>query len=160
MKRLVNLMNVVVLDNLIRTEVTGSPEELAKKLNISRTNFFDTISFLREEMQAPIIYDVKAKMYKYSFIPKFYLNQEVKSLLSGESDADIVNNDNNVFNIDSEEDDIDDEAFNEKLKSKELLEVYGGLEKDDWMADSFNDDLNDVKLDINTNFNDLFIEIY
>ena len=153
MKRLVNLATVISLDNLIRTGVSGRPEELAKKLNLSRTNFFDTIAFLREEMQAPIIYDVKVKMYKYTFTPKFYVGSEIKNLLSGESEADIIEKD-------TEEDDIDDEELDEKLNSTELIEVYGGLEKDDWMADPLKEELDDVKLDVNINFNDLFIDDY
>ena len=160
MKKLVNLENVISLDNLIRTGVTGKPDELAKKLKMSRSNFFDTLSFLREEMCAPIEYDEQTKMYKYTFIPKFFLSDEVKNVLFAESEANVLNKNDNPDIFDSEEYDMDDEALDEKLKSTELIEVYGGLKKEDWITDSLNDDLDNVILDIDISFNDFSLDSF
>jgi len=162
MKRLVNLANVVCLDNIIRMGMSGRPEELAKKLNISRTNFFDTISFLREEMSAPIEYDEHNKIYKYTFIPKFYLGGEIKKTLSNEDKIDIANKESNhdIFEYDIENYEIDDDVFKEKMTSTELIEVYGGLGKEDLKTGSFDDELDNVILDLDINFNDLFIDSY
>jgi len=143
-------------------KATGSHDELAKKLEVPRTTLYDTISFLREEMNAPIIYNEHAKSFEYIFLPKFYLSSEIKNSLSVRGDAGNAYKGNNpkVSNSDSDENEIADETFEETMESSELIDVYGGLNKGDWNTDPFDDDSDDVVLDHNINFNDLYFDNY
>jgi hypothetical protein len=80
MSRLVDLVKIDRLDSLIRRKATGTPEELAERLGISRASVFNLIKFLREEMKAPIIYDSGRQSYIYSYPPKFNLSFERECL--------------------------------------------------------------------------------
>jgi hypothetical protein len=51
MKRLVDLVKLDRLDQAI-----GTPEQLSKRVGLSRSSLFDFIAFLRDEMRAPIRY--------------------------------------------------------------------------------------------------------
>jgi len=160
MKKLVDLAIVSRLDSIIRTGATGSYAELAKKLKISKTTLFETISYLKDEMCAPIIYNVRADSYKYEYIPKFYLGSGVKSNLTGEGEAFFANNGNKhgVSDYISKENDSDDTTTDDLLELSELSDVEGGMEKDVWYLDSIDDDSDDVSIDPNINFNDLFFD--
>lgn len=131
MKNLVDLAIVYSLDNLIRMKTTGDSEKLAKKLGISRSNLFETISYLRDEMCAPIIYNVYKKTYEYEFVPKFYLGSEINSMISGE-----------------------DETSGELMESDEIDDISGGMENDQWYTAPDDDDTEGVIIDPTTNFND------
>jgi transcription initiation factor IIE alpha subunit len=61
---------------LIRHKSTGSPDELAERLGMSRSSLFELIAYLKEEMNAPIIYDRDRVSYVYSYTPKFNLGFE------------------------------------------------------------------------------------
>ena len=76
MKRLVDLVKLNRLDNLIRRAATGSPQNLAERLEMSRSSLFELITFLKEEMRAPIVYNKNRPSYMYSYAPKFYLGFE------------------------------------------------------------------------------------
>jgi len=76
MKRLVDLAKLARLDNLIRHEATGSPEELAERLGMSRANVFNIIRLLREDMHAPIEYNPCRPSYVYTYKPVFNLGFE------------------------------------------------------------------------------------
>jgi len=52
------------MDYLIRTKATGTPAELADKLNISRRSVYDYINLLKE-MGAPIAFCRKRKSFYY-----------------------------------------------------------------------------------------------
>lgn len=53
------------IDVLIQLQSTGTPAELAKKLNVSIRSLHNYIKFLRTEYKAPIQYDRKHKSYYY-----------------------------------------------------------------------------------------------
>ena len=55
---------------------TGSPEDLAERLGMSRSSLFELIAFLKEEMRAPIIYSKNRQSYMYEYPPNFYLGFE------------------------------------------------------------------------------------
>lgn len=76
MRRFVDLVQISRLDRLIRRKSTGSPEQLAEKLGLSRSSLFEIISYLKEEMEAPIRYDRHRLSYFYEYIPKFHLGFE------------------------------------------------------------------------------------
>jgi len=98
MKRLVDLVKLERLDNLIRHAATGRPEKLAERLEISRSNLFELITFLKEEMCAPIIYDRNRPSYVYSYTPKFYLGFERNRLITAEMSNTYNGNENHKRN--------------------------------------------------------------
>jgi len=67
MKHLVDLVKIDRLDNLIRRKATGCPDDLAKRLEISRSTLFEINSFLRREMNAPIFYNSYNTSYEYKY---------------------------------------------------------------------------------------------
>ena len=84
MRRLVDLVKLSRLDKLIRRRATGSPAELAERLDLSRSSLFEIIAFLKEEMRAPIVYDRSRPSYMYSYEPRFYLGFEHERIKSSE----------------------------------------------------------------------------
>jgi len=75
-RRLLDLNNINRLDALIRRNATGNPEELAERLEMSRSSMFELIAYLKEELNAPIVYDHDKRSYVYTFTPKFHLGFE------------------------------------------------------------------------------------
>ena len=53
------------LHELINTKQTGTPNQLAKKLEISERSLHYYIAFMRKELKAPIVYDRKKQTYWY-----------------------------------------------------------------------------------------------
>ena len=53
------------LHELIKTERTGSPKELCIKLGISERTVYNYISFMRNELNAPIKYSGQKASYFY-----------------------------------------------------------------------------------------------
>ena len=98
MKRLVDLLKLERLDTLIRRAATGSPEKLAERLEMSRSNLFNLISFLKEEMKAPIVYSAQRLSYIYTYTPKFYLNFDRDQLKTDEMENIYGGNDENEEN--------------------------------------------------------------
>ena len=149
MYRLVDLNTVCQLDRLIRSETTGTNQELAKKLNITRTTLFDTLEYLREEMRAPIVYNKLKKTYEYEYATKFYIGVEAFRAISGEKD----NQDKEIEVSDSA---LDDEIADDRFESEELDYVGGGSDDDEWYKNSADVDADDVLLDRDIDFNNLF----
>jgi len=113
MKRLVDLVKLDRLDNLIRRAATGSPENLAERLEMSRSSLFELIAFLRVEMRAPIIYNKNRLSYMYSYNPRFYLGFERDQINTFEmfnADSSVLINEksNNKIKVEIE---IDDDVF-------------------------------------------------
>lgn len=61
------------LDYLIRIKATGTPTELARKLNLSERCAYNYIDLLRQ-MGAPINYDRKRSSYYYEEHGRFHFN--------------------------------------------------------------------------------------
>jgi len=53
------------LHEYIITERTGSPKELANKLEVSERTVYSYISYMKTEMNAPIIFDNQKGNYLY-----------------------------------------------------------------------------------------------
>lgn len=49
----------------IKTESTGTPKELASKLDVSERTVYNYIKFMREELKAPIRYNRMKDTYQY-----------------------------------------------------------------------------------------------
>jgi hypothetical protein len=124
MRRLVDLVKLDRLDRLIRKRATGSPTQLAKRLDMSRSSLFELMTFLREDMQAPVQYSRVLHSYVYRYVPKFFLGFE-----------------------------------DERLSSSILYDTYGGG-IDDKKVFSIDDDSDNVILDDDINFNDLYLDEY
>ena len=56
---------VMKLNEFIITKHTGTPKQLARKLEISERSLNYYISFMRNELKAPIVYDRKSETYWY-----------------------------------------------------------------------------------------------
>ena len=65
------LNHLEYLDHLIRTKGTGTPAQLARKLEISQRCLYDNINFMKER-GAPIMYDRKRNSYYYEEDGQFY----------------------------------------------------------------------------------------
>ncbi|OFY26015.1 MAG: hypothetical protein A2275_05895 [Bacteroidetes bacterium RIFOXYA12_FULL_35_11] len=57
---------IIKLDELIRSEKTGTPSKLAKRFKISERSIFNYLKFMKDEMKSPIIWDDEKKSYVYS----------------------------------------------------------------------------------------------
>lgn len=76
MKKFSDLRTLDRLDYLIRLQATGPPNDLARRLGVSRSNLFELIAFLRDEMKASVRYNTYITSYMYDFLPNFYLGFE------------------------------------------------------------------------------------
>ncbi|MEO5980257.1 MAG: hypothetical protein ABIS36_06325 [Chryseolinea sp.] len=56
---------IVSLDNLLRSKTPGKAEYLADRLGISRSSLFRLITYMREELYAPIVFDAVNNRYVY-----------------------------------------------------------------------------------------------
>ena len=76
MKKLVDLVMLDRLDQLIRLQATGTPEELAARLGISLSGLNENISFMRKALGAPIRYNIYVRSYFYKYIPEYHFGFE------------------------------------------------------------------------------------
>ncbi|GLU45100.1 HTH domain-containing protein [Allomuricauda sp. NBRC 101325] len=58
------------IDQLIRLKATGSPKQLADRLEVSEATVFRIIETMKE-MKAPICYDLKRQSYLYTHQTQF-----------------------------------------------------------------------------------------
>lgn len=65
---------IIRLNELIMAEQTGSPKELASKLDISIRTVYNYIAFMKKEMKAPITYDFQRLSYVYEEECEFNFN--------------------------------------------------------------------------------------
>jgi biotin operon repressor len=54
------------IDSLVRRRATGSPDQLAHRLGISRATWFEWLGQLRADLGLPIAYDAAAQTYYYT----------------------------------------------------------------------------------------------
>ena len=76
MKKLVDLVMLDRLDRLVRLCATGTPQELADRLEISYSSLYETISFMQKILMAPIRYNSYKQSFEYEYEPDFYLGFE------------------------------------------------------------------------------------
>ncbi|MBL6446751.1 hypothetical protein JMN32_10540 [Fulvivirga sp. 29W222] len=62
----INIKKVKKIDALIQQQKTGKPKDFARTLNMSVSNLHYLLRLLREELNAPIIYDRQLNTYRYS----------------------------------------------------------------------------------------------
>ncbi|WP_363268712.1 HTH domain-containing protein [Flavobacterium sp.] len=50
---------------MLRLERTGTPKDLGNKLGISTRTLYEYIAFMKQELNAPIVYERQKQSYKY-----------------------------------------------------------------------------------------------
>lgn len=61
-----DIRKLIILDDYIRRQATGRPEELAKKMGISRRTVHKYIAFMRNELGAPVTWKEGYRSYCYA----------------------------------------------------------------------------------------------
>ena len=137
---------LIHLDSLIRAGVTGTPNEIAEKLNLSRSYFLDIISHLRDDLFIPVVYNKKKKKYEYEHDIRFYVNEELKTALPVLEAEAVLNR------IEKGEDEAveEDELIQDEFINAGISKRYPDPD-DEW----YKNDSDDVILPDNINFNDL-----
>lgn len=79
------------MDRLIQLKATGTTEEFARKLDISRSTLMEYIDVLRQ-MEAPLAFDRYRNSYYYIFPCKLKIGYEGKTL--SETDLSEINKKN------------------------------------------------------------------
>ncbi|MEX1001908.1 MAG: HTH domain-containing protein [Crocinitomicaceae bacterium] len=60
-----DIRKVIHIDNLIKKGASGSPEELSRKIGITKRSVYNYIKFMKEELGAPIKYSTIQMSYVY-----------------------------------------------------------------------------------------------
>jgi predicted DNA-binding transcriptional regulator YafY len=95
-----NLEKVRIIDNYIRKNNTGRAKQFAEKVGISRGMLYRYLKFLKEELNAPIVYNKSKLTYSYSESGKLCISGWEKpfvilpkELFTNESSLNILNGD-------------------------------------------------------------------
>jgi len=56
---------IIKLHEFVRTEQTGTPKELAYRLEISIRTLYNYLSFMKTELNAPLLYNTTKGTYCY-----------------------------------------------------------------------------------------------
>jgi len=102
MSLVVDIVKLDRMHNLIRRKATGTPDELARRIGLSKSRLYQILSYLREEMHAPIIYNRYNCSYEYEFNTNFNLEfdrdrlyqSEMESAFGGANDNNKIENSN------------------------------------------------------------------
>ncbi len=85
-------MNIIIkqitliqrIDQLIRLQATGSAEDLAYRLGISKTKLYRVINLMKQ-LDAPIAYDFRAQSFVYEkavgFTVGFFDKEQIRSVV-------------------------------------------------------------------------------
>ena len=66
-----DIRTIIKIDNLINRKATGSPVELAVRLDMSERAVYKYLKFMREELNAPIEFSKYMGSYKYAIAGTF-----------------------------------------------------------------------------------------
>ncbi|MCF6349119.1 MAG: DNA-binding protein [Flavobacteriaceae bacterium] len=83
MKTLKQLERLRKAHKLIQQENTGTPEEFANRLNISRRQLYNMIEYFKE-LDAPLLYNRKTNTFYYSYDFDLLVNVSVQVLVKDE----------------------------------------------------------------------------
>jgi len=64
---------IIRIDMMIRMKNTGTADEFAKKLEISRSSLFEILKEMKDTLNAPIIYNSPLKRYEYTIEGQIFL---------------------------------------------------------------------------------------
>tara|TARA_R110001592_G_scaffold315008_2_gene590825 strand:+ start:6918 stop:7136 length:219 start_codon:yes stop_codon:yes gene_type:complete len=62
----VDIRTIIKIDDLISRKATGSPAQLASRLNLSERAVYKYLKFMKEELQAPIAFSKSKGAYSYT----------------------------------------------------------------------------------------------
>ena len=71
-----DIKKILYMDSLIQRECTGSPDQFAKRLNLSRSALFEYLTCMRDIFMVEIVYNRYAKTY-------YYVGEDLCSVLGG-----------------------------------------------------------------------------
>lgn len=57
---------IIRIHGFLNSQRTGSPKEFALKLGVSERSVFNYISYMKSELEAPIVYDSQKESYYYT----------------------------------------------------------------------------------------------
>jgi len=82
------------IDQLIRMKVSGTAQELANRLEISRSTFFRVLEDMKENLNAPIVYNSTLNRYEYEQEGQihigFFTNLDENDLMRIEGGSNIM----------------------------------------------------------------------
>ena len=67
---------IIRLHDFIQLEQTGTPKDLGFKLGVSTRSLYEYIAFMKQELNAPIVYERNKQSYKYSTYCRFCFDNE------------------------------------------------------------------------------------
>ncbi|MFA8298682.1 MAG: HTH domain-containing protein [Hyphomicrobiales bacterium] len=85
------------IDQLIRLRATGTPSELANKINVSERCIYNYLNFMKE-LGCPISYSHSIKSYYYEYEGKFFFGF-IEDKLNKEKAESTIGGCYNYFNI-------------------------------------------------------------
>lgn len=59
------MKKLIRMDSLIQRRSTGTPQEFAKKLELSRSTLFEYLAYMRQDLEVGILYDRYRGTYYY-----------------------------------------------------------------------------------------------
>lgn len=68
-----DIRKVIIIDQYIKTKSTGSPDDLSKKIGITKRSVYKYIRFMKEELNAPISFAKTRGSYVYLEFGEFNL---------------------------------------------------------------------------------------
>ena len=72
------------IDQLVRLHATGTPSELASRLEISKAKLYRVIDVMKE-LKAPIVYNIARQSFEYEDEVKFKCGFYIKVLPQGDA---------------------------------------------------------------------------
>ena len=66
-----NIDKIILIDQFIKTKSTGTPDELALKIGLTKRSIFHYVKFMKEELNAPIAYSSQRCSYVYEEVGSF-----------------------------------------------------------------------------------------
>lgn len=56
---------IIRIHDCIQNGYTGNPKELSRKLGVSERTLYNYISFMKNELKAPIVFNTDRRSYEY-----------------------------------------------------------------------------------------------
>jgi len=60
-----NIRVIIRIHDLICLEQTGKPSQFAEKIGISKRTLYEYLSFMKNELNAPIVFNREKESYEY-----------------------------------------------------------------------------------------------
>lgn len=60
-----DIRKIIIINKKIQNQHTGTPKQLAHKMNLSERTIFNYLNFMKKELKAPIMWDHFNSTYYY-----------------------------------------------------------------------------------------------